>query len=524
MMDSQNLLAIWRTDPIAFINDFCRDPETGKPFVLYPAQETFLREALTLTPDGRLPYSELIYSCPKKSGKTMMAAWITLYMMIVLGGAYAETIICANDFEQASSRVFHAVSRLLDPRRTRQLKLAKITANQILFPSTGGTITAISSDYASSAGANPNLVVFDELWGYSSERSRRLFDELVPPPTRKIATRLTVTYAGYEGESELLESLYKRGVQGEEIAPALYRQPGMLMFWSHEPVAPWQSEQWLLAMRSQLRPNAYLRLIENRWVSSESNYVDMADFDQCVDPEARPVLNDPHLPVFIGLDGSYQHDSTAISVVCFDHKQQKVRMVAHKVFTPTKDQPVDFAAVEAELLDMRRRFAVQAIFFDPYQLIALSQRMEILGLPMEPFTQTSSNLEAAATNLAELIRHHNLVAYHDPEIRLALSRTVSVETPRGVRISKQKGSHRIDIIAALSFACFAAVRGGQQAVGADIAFQQRAAATFHALALARHGGQPRRGSQAELDAIEDAQNARRPMLIRSHRWGGRGGY
>src|SRR5206468_11316350 len=51
--------------------------------------------------------------------------------------------------------------------------------------------------------------------------------------------RLTITYAGFEGESDLLEALYKRGLQGEEVAPSLYRQPGLLMLWSHEPVAPW---------------------------------------------------------------------------------------------------------------------------------------------------------------------------------------------------------------------------------------------------------------------------------------------
>jgi hypothetical protein len=37
------------------------------------------------------------------------------------------------------------------------------------------------------------IAVFDELWGYDTERARRLFDELVPPPTRKVACRLTVT-------------------------------------------------------------------------------------------------------------------------------------------------------------------------------------------------------------------------------------------------------------------------------------------------------------------------------------------
>jgi hypothetical protein len=33
---------------------------------------------------------------------------------------------------------------------------------------------------------------------------------MVPPPTRKIACRLTVTYAGFEGESDLLQELYER--------------------------------------------------------------------------------------------------------------------------------------------------------------------------------------------------------------------------------------------------------------------------------------------------------------------------
>jgi hypothetical protein len=38
----------------------------------------------------------------------------------------------------------------------------------------------------------------------------------------------------------------------------------MLMFWSHEFVAPWQTDAWREQMRATLRPNAYLRLIENR--------------------------------------------------------------------------------------------------------------------------------------------------------------------------------------------------------------------------------------------------------------------
>jgi hypothetical protein len=94
-------------------------------------------------------------------------------------------------------------------------------------------------DYAGAAGGKQGIDVFDELWAYASERARRLWDEMVPPPTKKIACRLTVTYAGFEHESDLLEELYKRGLRQPEVAPGLYAGDGLLMFWSHEPIAPW---------------------------------------------------------------------------------------------------------------------------------------------------------------------------------------------------------------------------------------------------------------------------------------------
>jgi hypothetical protein len=43
-----------------------------------------------------------------------------------------------------------------------------VTQNRISFPEMGATITALASDYAGAAGANPVVSSFDELWGYTS--------------------------------------------------------------------------------------------------------------------------------------------------------------------------------------------------------------------------------------------------------------------------------------------------------------------------------------------------------------------
>jgi hypothetical protein len=257
----------WASDPIAFITEVLRNPETGRAFELYPRQEQFLRLALTPTAEGRLPFPELLFAAPKKSGKTGLAAMCQIYVVVALGGPYAEGYCVANDFEQAQGRVFQSVARIVETSPLLK-RTAKLTSNRIEF-SSGATITAISSDYSSAAGANPNIVTFDELWGYTSERSHRLWDEMVPVPTRKVSVRLTTSYAGFEGESDLLWELYQRGLRGDQQARDLHRQAGMLMFWTHQPVAPWQTPTWLDQMRAQLRPNAYLRMIENRFVSGE---------------------------------------------------------------------------------------------------------------------------------------------------------------------------------------------------------------------------------------------------------------
>src|SRR5262245_22036733 len=152
-----------------------------------------------------------------------------------------------------------------------------------------GKLRALAVAYSGAAGGAQNIAVFDELWGYTSERSHRLWDEMVPVPTRKIACRLTATYAGFSDDSALLETLYKRGRALPLVGPDLHAGDGLLMFWSHEPIAPWQTAAWIEQMRRSLRPNQFLRMIENRLVTSESTITDMAGWARCNAAKVRPL-------------------------------------------------------------------------------------------------------------------------------------------------------------------------------------------------------------------------------------------
>ena len=453
------VLARWCADPIDFIETVLFDPETNRPFKLLPAERDFLEHAFALDGDGRLLYPEQVFAAPKKSGKTGFAALHMLATVLLFGGKHGEAFCIANDLEQAQSRVFQALRRIVEasPLLRRE---AKITADKIVFASfSEATITAIASDYASAAGGNPTISSFDELWGYTSERSHRLWDELIPPPTRKIACRLTTTYAGFAGESQLLETLYKRGQTQPEVAPGLHAGDGLLMAWHHQPIAPWQSDSWLAEMRRSLRPNQFSRMIENRFVTSESSFISLAAWDSCVDPKAIPVLIDRSLPIHIGIDASAKHDSTAIVACSWDRATQRVRLVWHRTFQPSPDDPLDFeASIEGTILDLNKRYRIVKVLFDPWQMLALSQRLAKQGIKVEEFPQSVGNLTIASQNLYEIITGRNFVCYTSEHLRLAVSRAVAIETSRGWRIGKEKQSHKIDVVVALALAALGAVR------------------------------------------------------------------
>jgi phage terminase large subunit-like protein len=450
----------WRSAPVNFIEHVLYDPESNAPFVLLDAERQFLAHAFKTGADGRLLYPEQVFGAPKKSGKTGFGALYVLTMLLLFGGKYSEGFCLANDLEQATSRVFQAIKRIVECSPLLNVE-TEITRDKIVFPAfANATISAVASDYTGAAGANPTISCFDELWGYTSERSRRLWDEMVPPPTRKISCRLTTTYAGFSGESVLLEELYKRGLQQQQVGHDLYAGDGLLMFWSHQPIAPWQTEAWIAELRRSLRPNQFLRMIRNEFVTSESSFVDMAAWDRCVDINAGAMIAARGLPIYVGVDASVKHDSTAIVATCWDASAQQVRLVFNRVFQPTPEQPLNFeSTIEQTLLDLHKRFNISKVLFDPYQMAASSQRLAQAGLPIEEYPQSVPNLTAASQNLFELISSGGLVVYPDEAMRLAVSRAIAVESSRGWRISKEKQTHKVDQVVALAMSALSAVRG-----------------------------------------------------------------
>ncbi len=462
----------------------CDDtPERKRLIVLEPHQRAILRHAFTKGPDGRFPYATVIYSTLKKSGKTEIGSGLNLWAGVTWD-SYLELYACANDYEQAQGRVFSGVCRAIE-MNPRLRDACKVIQNRVTFPN-GNTLTALASDYAGAAGAQRlALSTFDELWGYVSERSRRLYDELTPIPTLKNSLRLIVTYAGFENESELLWELYQRAVlKGEKVPPAeldgldlpVYRNGSILAYWDSLETAgeacrrmPWQQgpegERYYREQAQELRPNAFRRLHWNLWTSNEENFISPEQWEACVNPNLCPAMPDKALALSVAVDASIKHDSAAVVAVRYDHALQKVILARHRIWQPTPEDPLDLEeTLEAYLLELSRDYRLERVLYDPFQFHRSATTLKKVGLPMEEYPQTTPNLTAMGQNLWELVTGRNLVVYPDEAVKKAAGQAVAIETPRGWRIAKDKAVHRIDVIVALAMAARGCVGEGGESI------------------------------------------------------------
>ena len=168
--------------PITFIDRLIKKNELGQPFALMDHQREILRIAFDFDKDGRLAWDTILYSCVKKSGKTTINGALTLWWALTQE-APNEVLALANDREQALSRTYATIEGLI--QHNRELQSDCEVQAKVIYLANGTTIKALASDAGSAAGSNHGWTSWDELWAYTSEASRRLWEELTGVPTRR---------------------------------------------------------------------------------------------------------------------------------------------------------------------------------------------------------------------------------------------------------------------------------------------------------------------------------------------------
>lgn len=452
--------------------------QDGGILTLLPFQKKIMGTALEVK-NGRIAFNDILYSTIKKSGKTTLAASVGAWVAEEFP-AGSEIYVIANDLEQANARVMQDIKY-----HAQQGGVAYVTQNRIEYPN-GTFVQSLAQHYKSAAGARQVCTLWDELHGYTSEASRRMWSEMTLIPTNRMGFRFVATYAGFEGESDLLWEKYLQGVGPEEHKEGkgealvgfddlpVWSNGRMFTYWDHEPRMPWQDDEFYENEKNSSRPADYLRLNENRWVTSHEAFIDPAwwDFAAKSYPQSAELWDEhPYRfwPVHIGVDIGIKHDSSAVVGVAYDARRGKVAQVFHHIWTPKGDEINLEVTVEAYLRAMYKRFIFRMVSYDPYQFARSAQTLQAIGMPMQPFDQTTGNMTPASQQLFDLLRGKKYETYPDPETKFHISNAVAKDTGRGFRIVKdpiiannrhKRGTKPIDFAIATAIAAYTAVQSG----------------------------------------------------------------
>jgi len=444
------------------------DPDTAQPLGPGPIrladhQRRIVRAALERDSAGRFRWTTVVWSAPKKSGKTRIAAMVAAWLAQT-AGRYAEVYCLANDGKQSADRVLAAVKKANDLGQLGWRD--KMT--RIELPN-GSFIEAIPVDPTGEAGANPTATFWSEMWGFRLTAKERLWSEFTIPPTRQgRAIRWVESYAGFVGESPVLETLYDQGVnEGRPYGGDLADLPvyvndraRLLCYWDNEARMPWQTPEYYEAEAALLTESEFRRIHQNQWVTSETEAIPIENWDRCLDPRLPPV--GPSVPVVLGLDAAVSGDCTALAVVTrHPNNNSIVAIRGVQVWEPPTGGKMDYSAtLEKAVRHWCQNYNVVCITYDPYQLhkMATDLRKEGLGWFAE-FSQGQQRL-IADKQFYDLVMSRRLAHNGDPTLRSHVQNAAAKVQgdERHMRFVKKADRLKVDSLIAASMAAYQCLR------------------------------------------------------------------
>lgn len=402
-----------------------RDPETGDPLPPGPIRLSGLQcriidAALATDDKGYFKYSTVIYSCPKKSGKSGLSAGINLSIGHKI--PFAHNYCLANDGKASEDRLLTPIKTCIDLHHKLGgiFSSVQVMKTQIVLPN-GTIIESVPCDAAGEAGAEPTVSSWTELWGFDSEPKRRLWTELTIPPTRfGRAIRWVESYAGFIGVSDLLWQLYEQGVkQGtphpdfldltSDEGPVVFEnlEAGIFCYWDHTPRMPWQTQRYYQQEAKLLPPSEFERVHRNRWVSPTGSFAPPEQIDACQDTTIKPIPDD-RVPIVVGIDAATENDCVAIFGVSrsAERPETDVDVRMGRIFKPagTRNTILLEDTIGLTLQDWGQRFNIVCVAYDAFQMEKLVQDYRRGHVTVSPDRLAGMNEQEIRQYLANISR------------------------------------------------------------------------------------------------------------------------
>ncbi len=436
--------------------------DTRELIELYDCQIRPLDRALSRHLDGTYRYRRVIWSWMKKSAKSVVIAAVCHY--IATHKPNAQIALIANDQRQAASRVgFYLREAIKQGQKSglkscRNVHIPKLESGTIRYPN-GSMIEMLAIDPRGEAGGNHDMIVYSELWGWKHTAHVQMWSELTISPNKfGYAQQWIDTYAGYVGESPILEPLYEYGVtEGDLIWDDLevWEHGDQLTTWVTKPSLHWQTPEYYASEAATLTPEQFQRMHRNQWVSSSSAFIPAHLWQEC----KGDIPDWSGQRLVIAVDAGIISDCFAVVAVA--RRNNICYPVIIGVWYP-KGKPLDFDGPMAFIMDIIQRYRVQTVVYDPTQLHHPMTKLRQLQIVWVQEYQQGIDRNKSDKMLYDMIRDGEIVHDGNDELTKHILNANRNENTgpddNKFRIVQRNNNLKIDLAVALSMAVYTSMR------------------------------------------------------------------
>lgn len=434
----------------------------------------------------RRAYNEL----PRGNGKSAMSSGLGLKAAFADDEGGSEVYSAAVTRDQA--KIVFAAAQHMARRRPDMCRALgiEVLAHAIAQVSTASTFQAVASESNALDGLNIYLAIIDELHAH---RTRDVYDALETGTGKRPQSLLwTITTAGsnrsgicYEVRTYATRVL-TGSVSDESFFAVIYTADDS-DDWTQESTWRKANPNYGISVMPEVIAQLCAKAMEmpaaqasfktkhlNVWVNADQAWMNMAKWQACADPGL--VIEDfAGEQCWIALDLASKVDIAARALLFrrnldgIDHYYLFVRNFLPEMavregrnsqyegweiegrITTTPGQVLDFAVIEADLLDCFSRFAVQEVAYDPWQATQLASRMAEQGATMVEYRNTVANFSAPMKEIDALVRAGRL--HHDgcPVLEWMVSNVVChLDAKDNIYPRKETVANKIDgVVAAI---------------------------------------------------------------------------
>lgn len=461
-------------------------PKGGQPLTLEPWQ-VFRHGSVfgwKREDTGLRRFTSTYHQVGKKNGKTTDTAVPLLYTQLFDKEAAPQAYCAATTRDQAKL-LFNEVKRMI--KRSDLLpKFLDVWRNTIEAPRTDGVIACLSRDGDSSDGINPSFLARDEMHRWTD---RELADTIVESMiARDQPIDWVITTAGQDRASlageirDYSENVLRGSVEDDAffgfvaepptdcdpLDPVAWKMGNPNLGVSKKVEAMERAAQKALVIQGSM-PN-FRRFHLNLWTEGAQSWIsrDVWDAGEAATPFELSRLNGRK--AWVGLDLSNKIDTTAVVVAVpvdgliyliayvflpsgpkgFIHraKSEKREYVAWRDagwLEVHNGGTIDEDAVAAKLEEVRRRFDLQEVAFDPWGMKYLADKLAKRGFPMVEHRQGFASMSNPMKRFEERVAQNRIRHGGNPVLAWQVGNVHRDEdASENIKPNKKKSTGRID--------------------------------------------------------------------------------